>query len=127
MGLLGVLGLSSWPVVAKGHDGEAMAVMQWWVAAYPENLEKAVLLTTPLARGQQSPKRWIAREELRWLDLGIRSAKGRIIETDFRGHEALFTVRFTITTEEGVRDTFEVYTVRPFCTIWLIDEIRKGG
>ncbi|RMH37335.1 MAG: hypothetical protein D6690_02920 [Nitrospirae bacterium] len=120
------IGVLLWgsPALAEGLSATPEEVMRLWLQTYPDHLEVAVTLTTPRMRQFLTPSQWIAVEERRRKRTAVRHIHRIIVAERSSGDRSVFTVLAHISTEQGEDQRWEYYTVRSFCTTWLIDRLH---
>lgn len=120
---IGLLVLAS-PVLAQGPSTTPEEAMRLWIQTYPQDLPNAVALTTPRMRQFLTPSQWISTVDQQLKRMAVHHVQRDIMAERSSGDRSVFTVHARISTEQGVHQQWEYYTVRPFCSTWLIDHMH---
>ena len=120
---LSFLVFSIQPALAEQAAFTPVQVVEEWINTYPHNLERAVMLTSPTLREDLTPNQWILAKKNALVEVNFKYMNRQIASMRNEGYQVLVTLNTHLSTINGEEEQWELITLKPFCSIWLIDEI----
>ena len=112
------------PVWAEQAASTTAQIVQEWINAYPHNLDRAVMLTTPAMREDLTPNQWIMAKNKLLAEVNFNYEDRYIVAMKNEGYQVVVTLNTHLSTINGKKEQWEQITLKPFCSVWLIDEIE---
>ena len=109
---------------AEPATSTPIEVVQKWIRAYPHELERAVMLTTPAMREGLTPDQWIAAQKKLLASDNFHDMNRDIVSVRNDGYWIAVTLHTSLSSSNGDREQREHITIKPFCSVWLIDDIE---
>ena len=112
------------PLWAEQAAFTPVQVVQEWINTYPHKLERAVMLTSPTMREDLTPNQWIMAKKkmLAGIKLNYLNRQNFSVRND--GYQVVITLHTHLSTTNGEKEQWEQITLKPFCSVWLMDEIE---
>ncbi|MEC4672628.1 MAG: hypothetical protein VST68_00435 [Nitrospirota bacterium] len=119
-----LLFVSVQPIWAEQATSTPVQIVQEWINSYPHRLERAVMFTSPAMRKDLTPNQWIRAKKKLLAAVKLNYKNRQIVSVRNDGYQVVITLITHISTIHGEKEQWEQITLKPFCSIWLIDEIK---
>ncbi len=121
---LSLLFVSVQPVWAEEAAFTPVQIVQEWIKTYPHKLERAAMLTSPNLRGDLTPNQWITAKKKLLAAVKLNYKDRNIVAIKNVGYQFVITLHTHLSTTNGEKEQWEQITLKPFCSVWLMDEIE---
>ena len=119
-----LLFVSVQPVWAEQATSTPVQIVQEWINTYPHKLERAAMLTSPTMREDLTPNQWIIVKKKLLAAVKFNYLNRQVESMRNDGYQVVVTLNTHLSTINGEKEQWEHITLKPFCSIWLIDEIE---
>ena len=112
------------PLWAEQAAFTPVQVVQEWINTYPHKLERAVMLTSPTMREDLTPNQWITEKKKLLAAVKLNYKDRNIVAIKNVGYQFVITLHTHLSTTNGEKEQWEQITLKPFFSVWLMDEIE---
>ena len=112
------------PLWAEQAAFTPVQVVQEWINTYPHKLERAVMLTSPTMREDLTPNQWIIVKKKLLAAVKLNYKDRNIVAIKNVGYQFVITLHTHLSTTNGEKEQWEQITLKPFFSVWLMDEIE---
>ncbi len=112
------------PLWAEQAAFTPVQVVQEWINTYPHKLERAVMLTSPTMREDLTPNQWIIVKKKLLAAVKFNYLNRQVESMRNDGYQVVITLHTHLSTTNGEEEQWEQFTLKPFCSVWLIDAIE---